>query len=171
MTPDQKTVAIGAGIGVLTMIAAMVGISQVWADTSMPTDIAGRLAYTLKANALAAIPLLVGTITVGNNRFLSEAIDPMLQKEDQATLINGRVLDNTLQQYVLFVVGTLALSVSLTPANMPVIAAATIVFIVARFAFWIGYRIHPLYRAFGMAATMYLNIGILAWAGWKIVVA
>ena len=81
------------------------------------------------------------------------------------------MLDNTLQQYVLFVVGTLALSVSLAPANMPVIAAATIVFIVARFAFWIGYRIHPLYRAFGMAATMYLNIGILAWVGWKIATA
>ena len=50
------------------------------------------------------------------------------------------VLDNTLQQYVLFVIGTLALSVSLAPGQIKVIAAATIVFIVARFAFWIGYR-------------------------------
>ena len=171
MTPDQKTVAIGAGTGVLTMIAAVTGISQIWADTSTLTDIAGRLGYALRANAFAAIPLMVGTITVGNNRFLSEAIDPMLQKEDQATLINGRVLDNTLQQYVLFVIATMALSVSLAPAQINVIAAATIVFIVARFAFWIGYRIHPLYRAFGMAATMYLNIGMLAWAGWKIATA
>ena len=168
MTPDQKTVAIGAGTGVLTMIAALTGISQIWADTSALTDLGGRLGYALKANAFAAIPLMVGTITVGNNRFLSEAIDPTLHKEDQATLINGRVLDNTLQQYVLFVIATMALSVSLAPAEIKVIAAATIVFIVARFAFWIGYRIHPLYRAFGMASTMYLNIGMLAWAGWKI---
>jgi hypothetical protein len=168
MTPDQKTVAIGAGSGVLAMIAAIAGISQIWADTSALTDIASRLGYALKANAFAAIPLMVGTITVGNNRFLSEAIDPTLHKEDQATLINGRVLDNTLQQYVLFVIATMALSVSLAPAHIKVIAAATIVFIVTRFAFWIGYRIHPLYRAFGMASTMYLNIGMLAWAGWKI---
>ena len=171
MSPDQKTVAIGAGSGVLAMVVSIAAISQIWADTSGLTDVAGRLAYALKANALAAIPLLVGTITVGNNRFLSEAIDPTLHKEDQATLINGRVLDNTLQQYVLFAIGTMALSVILAPAQMKVIAAATIVFIVARFAFWIGYRIHPLYRAFGMAATMYLNIGILAWAGWKIATA
>lgn len=171
MTRDQKTVAIGAGSGALTMIAAIVGISQIWTDTSGLTDVSSRLAYALKASALAAIPLLVGTITVGNNRFLSEAIDPTLHKEDEATLINGRVLDNTLQQYVLFVIGTLALSVSLAPGQMTCIAAATIVFIVARFAFWIGYRIHPLYRAFGMAATMYLNFGILAWVGWKIAVA
>ena len=132
MTPDQKTVAIGAGTGVLAMIAAVTGISQIWADTSALTDLAGRLGYALKANAFAAIPLMVGTITVGNNRFLSEAIDPTLHKEDQATLINGRVLDNTLQQYVLFVIATMALSVSLAPAQIKVIAAATIVFIVAR---------------------------------------
>jgi hypothetical protein len=167
VTPEQKTVAIGAASGVLTMAAATFAIAQIWADTSVLTDVGSRLAYALKANALAAIPLLVGIVTVANDRFLSEAIDPTLHKEDQATLINGRVLDNTLQQYVLFVIGTLALSVSLPPSQIKVIAAATIVFIVARFAFWIGYRIHPLYRAFGMAATMYLNIGILAWAGWN----
>jgi hypothetical protein len=38
---------------------------------------------------------------------------------------------------------------------MRLIPAATIVFIVVRLAFWIGYRIHPLYRAFGMAATFW----------------
>jgi len=130
--------------------------------------VASRLAFALKANAFAALPLLVGMITVGNNRFLSEAIDPTLQKEDAATVVNGRVLDNTLQQYVAFLVGTLALSTTLDAGHMKVIAAAACVFIVARFAFWFGYRIHPLYRAFGMAATMYLNFGILAWAGWNI---
>ncbi len=50
---------------------------------------------------------------------------------------------------------------------MRVIAAATVVYVVARIAFWIGYRIHPIYRAFGMAATGYLNVGILAFAIWK----
>jgi hypothetical protein len=47
---------------------------------------------------------------------------------------------------------------------MRVIPAAALVFVVARIAFWVGYRIHPLYRAFGMAATGYLNVGILACA-------
>jgi hypothetical protein len=64
-------------------------------------------------------------------------------------------------------VATTALSVNLTSETMRLIPAATIVFIVARLAFWIGYRIHPLYRAFGMAATGYLNVGLLAFALWK----
>jgi hypothetical protein len=84
-----------------------------------------------------------------------------------ATQINGRVVDNTLQQFVLFLVATTALSVNLTPAQMRIIPAAAMVFVMARAAFWIGYSIHPLYRAFGMAATGYLNVGLLGFALWK----
>jgi uncharacterized membrane protein YecN with MAPEG domain len=39
--------------------------------------------------------------------------------------------------------------------------ACAIVFIVARFAFWLGYRISPLYRAPGMSATAYMNLGMI----------
>jgi len=168
VTQDQKIVAIGAGSGVAAMVAAVAGIYQVWPANPGLTDVGARLAFALQANAFAVLPLLVGVIFVGNNRFLSEAIDPTLHKEDLATQINGRVLENTLQQYVLFLIGTLALSVNLAPDQMKVIPAAAVVFVVARVAFWIGYRIRPLYRAFGMAATVYLNIGILAFALWKI---
>jgi hypothetical protein len=107
-------------------------------------------------------------MAVGNNRFLTEAIDPTLAKEDRATQINGRVVDNTLQQFVVFFVATMALSVNLTPAQMRIIPAATIVFVAARAAFWFGYRIHPLYRAPGMAATGYLNVGLLGFALWQL---
>jgi MAPEG family len=87
---------------------------------------------------------------------------------DGTTQINGRVVENTLQQYVLFLIGTLSLSVNLAPEQLPIIAAATTVFVLARIAFWIGYRIDPLYRAFGMAATLYLNLAQLGFSLWKI---
>jgi hypothetical protein len=98
---------------------------------------------------------------------LSEAIDPLLHKEDLRTQINSRVVENTLQQFLIFLVGTLALATNLSPEQMRVIPASIVVFIVARLAFWIGYRIHLLYRAFGMAATECLNVSILAAALWK----
>ncbi len=167
MTRDQKIVAVGAASGVATMIVAMYGIYQVWPTTGALAATAERLAYTLQLDAIAALPLLLGVIVVGNNRFSSEAIDPTLHKESLATVINGRVVENTLQQLVLFLIGTLALSVALAPEQMRVIPAAVVVFLVARIAFWIGYRIHPLYRAFGMAATGYLNVGLLGFATWK----
>ena len=153
MIRDQKIVGIGAASGVAAMIVAIAGTYQLWPSSPSLVDISSRLAYAVQANAFAVIPLLAGIITVGNNRFLSEAIDPTLRKEDAATQINGRVVDNTLQQFVLFLVATTALSVNLTAAEMRIIPSAVIVFFAARLAFWVGYRTHPLYRAFGMAAT------------------
>jgi len=167
MTRDQKVVGVGAVSGVIAMIAAVMGIYHLWPATAGLADISSRLAYTLQADIFSVLPLLVGIVVVGNSRFLSEAIDPTLHKEDLGMEINGRVVENTLQQWVLFLVGTLALSVNLAAEQMRLIPAAVVVFIVARIAFWVGYRIHPLYRAFGMAATGYLNIGIIAFAFWK----
>ena len=143
MTRDQKIVAVGAASGVAAMVVATAGIYQLWPTHSNFADVGSRLAYTLQADAFAIVPLLIGIMAIGNNRFLTEAIDPTLHKEDQKTEINGRVVENTLQQYLLFLVGTLALSVNLTAAQMRVISAATLVFVVARITFWIGYRIHP----------------------------
>jgi hypothetical protein len=167
MTREQKIVGAGAASGIAAMIAAISAIYHLWPVNSTLTDSGSRLAYALQANAFAVLPLLIGIMAVGNGRFLSEAIDPTLNKEDQATKVNGRVVDNTLQQFVLFLTGTLALSVNLTANQMRAIPAAIVVFIVARIAFWVGYRIDPLYRAFGMAATGYLNLGLVAFAIWK----
>jgi len=168
MTRDQRVVALGAASGVIAMLASVTAIFRFWPVDPGLTDSGARIAYTLQADVFAALPLLIGVMAVGNNRFFSEAIDPTLQKEDPATQINGRVVENTQQQFLLFLVGTLALSTRLAADQMRVIPAAAIVFVAARILFWIGYRIHPLYRAFGMAATGYLNVGIIGFALWGV---
>jgi uncharacterized MAPEG superfamily protein len=103
---------------------------------------------------------------VGNARFLGEAIDPTRGAGDRAMIVDGRAADNTTQQFLLFMAGLLALAASLEPGRMGVIRAAAIVFVAARLVFWIGYRIHPLYRAPGFASTAYLNLGLLLAALW-----
>jgi hypothetical protein len=57
MTREQKIVAIGSASGVVTMIAAVVGIYQIWPTNPSLADAASRLAYTVQANAFAVIPL------------------------------------------------------------------------------------------------------------------
>jgi hypothetical protein len=167
MSRDQKIVAIGAASGVATMLLAM------WVLTTMvlpvPTGMeamADRLAYALRWDALAALPLFLMVAAIGNARALGPAIDPTLGAEDRKMVINGRVADNTTQQYLLFLAGSLGVAASVRPAWLPVVGAATIVFVVARLVFWIGYRLHPLYRAPGFAATAYLNLGLLVGALW-----
>ena len=56
---------------------------------------------------------------------------------------------------------TLALSTIVPLQHLQVIWACVIVFVVARAAFWIGYRLNPLYRAPGMSATGYMNLGMI----------
>lgn len=167
MTRDQKIVAVGAASGVATMALAMWLLSTRLLPAPAGIESVGdRLGYALRWAAVAALPLFAMIAAIGNARALGPAIDPIRGLEDKAMIVNGRVADNTLQQYVLFLVGALALAASLSPARLPVIAAAAIVFVVARIAFWIGYRIDPLYRAFGFAATAYLNLGLLLAALW-----
>jgi uncharacterized MAPEG superfamily protein len=103
---------------------------------------------------------------VGNARFLGGAIDPTRGAEDKSMIVDGRAADNTTQQFLLFAAGSLGLAASLAPQQMGVIRAAAIVFVAARIVFWIGYRIHPLYRAPGFSSTAYLNLGLLLASVW-----
>jgi uncharacterized membrane protein YecN with MAPEG domain len=83
--------------------------------------------------------------------------------------IDGRVVDNTLQQNFVFALATLAASTLLPPDSLQLVWACTIVFVVARSVFWLGYRLNPLYRAPGMSATAYMNLGLILYVLYRLV--
>ena len=158
MTKDQKTVAIGALSGIISMIVLVWLLSEAIPAPALPGTPGDRLAYALPWAVVAVLPFFAMIIAVGNARFLSEAIDPTVGKEDQKIVINGRVAENTLQQYVCFLAALLALAVMLPADRLSFVPAVAIIFFIARIVFWIGYRIHPLYRAPGFSSTAYMNI-------------
>lgn len=170
MKPEQKIVAVGAAFGVLSMLASMALLPSVSPALPVVADSGERLAFAAKWVALGAAPLFFAIASVGNARFKSEAIDPTAGKESRTMIINGRVADNTLQQYALYTAGSFAVAAGARGDELGFVVAAAIVFVVARVAFWIGYRIHPLYRAAGMAATSYLAVvlfGLATWMAWR----
>lgn len=170
MTKDQKIVAVGASSGLATMIILLTILSRVAPALEIDAGAGERLAFASKWIALGALPLALAIASVGNARFHSQAIDPTAGKECRAMIINGRMVDNTVQQYLLFIVASLALAASLAGDKLGVIAAAAIVFVIARMVFWIGYRIRPVYRAAGFASTFYLNVILFGYAlflGWR----
>lgn len=161
MNREQKIVAAGALSGVAAML-----LSTWLLYTVLPAPLAVRsqpdaVLYALRWLPLTALPLLAMIVAVGNARAMGPAIDPTLGNEDQAMRINIRVAGNTLEQCVLFAAGSLGLAAGIDPADVRVVGAAAIVFVAARIAFWIGYRIDPLYRAAGFAGTAYLNFGLI----------
>ena len=158
MTNDQKKVAIGAVSGIVGMVLLVWLISTYMPQPEVIDAPGNRLAYAVRWSVVAVLPLFAMLVAVGNARFLSEAIDPTLGKESQKMVVDGRVADNTLQQFVCFLVGITALSVSVPIGWISVIPAVAITFVICRLVFWIGYRIHPLYRAPGFSSTAYMNL-------------
>ena len=160
MNREQKIVATGALSGAAAMLLSTWLLYTVLPSPQV-TSQSDAVLYALRWLPLAALPLLAAIVAVGNARALGPAIDPTLGNEDRALRITLRVAGNTLEQFVLFAAGSLGLAASIDPAQAKIVGAAAVVFVAARIAFWIGYRIHPLYRAPGFAATAYLNIGLL----------
>lgn len=161
MKPEQKVVAVGAASGVLAMALSVWILTKVLPAPTIDDVAAQRMAYALHANIVAIVPFFVMLATVGNSRFLGDAIDPTRHAESRSIEIDGRVAENTLQQNFVFAVATLALSTVVPLHNLQVVWACAIVFVVARSVFWLGYRINPLYRAPGMSATAYMNLGMI----------
>lgn len=157
ITNGQKVVALGAVSGVVLMALFVYGMYQ--RLPNIPQS--GSIAFVLQMNLIAAMPLFLMIAMVGNARFRSEAIDPTVHAESRAMEIDGRVVENTLEQNFLFLVATLALATVLPIGAGKIFVALTAAFVVARLAFWIGYRRNPLLRAPGMAATSYMNLGII----------
>ena len=115
MTRDQKKVAIGAASGIASMLVAMWLLHEFLPRPSVGTSVEGRLAYALGWCAFAALPLFVMLAAIGNARFTTRAIDPTLGKETPAMVVDARVASNTLEQFLLFFVASLALAVNLPP--------------------------------------------------------
>jgi hypothetical protein len=169
MRPEQKVVAIGAASGIVAMMLAVWILTLALPAPRIADELGARLAYALGANVFALLPFFVMLITVGNSRFLSEAIDPTRHAESRSMEIDGRVADNTLQQNFVFAVASLALSAMVPLAYLQVVWACAIWFVTARALFWLGYRINPLYRAPGMSGTAYMNLFLILYVLYRLV--
>jgi len=170
MKKEQKIVAAGASTGIVAMVAMLVLLPAIMPVLPVAADAGDRLGFAAKWIALAAAPLIAAIGAVGNARFASDAIDPTAKLESRETVIDGRVADNTTQQFLLFGAAALSVAAASRGDQLGLVAAAALIFVICRFAFWIGYRVHPLYRAFGFSSTFYLNLvlfGVAAWRTWS----
>ena len=132
-----------------------------------------RLAFAIKCAAMATLfCLLSGIEAVSHERLQGEAFDPLTGKESRRLKINQRYLQNTVEQWLLFVPGLLGLAIYCSDADaMRAVGATTIVWIISRAAFWIGYHQGSLYRVFGlvgMAQSMLVLLYVCARFGFEL---
>ena len=136
-------------------------------------DLVSRLAFAIKCCCVAVLLcFLTGIEAVAHERLSSPAIDPLAGHESRQMKINLHYLQNTLEQLLLFIPGLLALAAYCADGQaMRAVVAATIVWIVSRMAFWIGYHRGSRYRGaglVGMVQSMLVLLYVCARFGYDI---
>jgi hypothetical protein len=126
----------------------------------LPHPRAGEpLPVALACSAIAALlTLVLGVEAIAHERLFTAAIDPLAGVETPRMRVNFRYLSNTVEQFIVFAVGLCALSAYATPRLLVIV---TIVWVVARWAFWIGYHRSPLLRAAGAPGMLQSMIVLL----------
>src|SRR5215510_14378115 len=66
MTPEQRIVAVGAASGVVGMAVAVWALTEAMPAPLIVDSPAERVAYALRSNVLALVPLFVMLMAVGN---------------------------------------------------------------------------------------------------------
>ncbi|MFZ2887042.1 MAG: MAPEG family protein [Minisyncoccia bacterium] len=169
MKAEQRVVMVGALAGIIGMLGLVSLLTLFVIPEPQIIDTLGdRIAYALGANVFAMLPLFLMFITIGNERFLSEAIDPLRHAENRTMEINARVSQNTLEQNFVFLIGSLALSTLVPFELLRIVWACAATFVVGRFLFWAGYHMHPLYRAPGLSSVAYMNLFIILYVLYRI---
>jgi hypothetical protein len=163
---------------VVVMTAAVFSAVAIWemafrVPLSVPAFVTNGGEVVASSIALASVlTLLLMIESVAHERLVSDSFNPLAQGESRRLEINQRVLQNTLEQLPLFGVGV-AMICWLYPLEeaFRAVLAATIVWVLSRWAFWIGYHIGPQHRIAGLvgsAQSMIVLLGTLALLGWRL---
>lgn len=132
-------------------------------------DAGARMIVALKCVALATLFSLVGGVeAVAHERLQGDAFDPLAGHQTKRLRVNLRYLQNTLEQIVIFAVGLFGLAIYLADGSaMRAVPATTIVWILNRFAFWIGYHRSAAMRGLG-APSMAIGLILLLYVAARI---
>lgn len=132
-------------------------------------SLAARMLVALKCLALATLFCLVaGVESIAHERLQSPAFDPLAGHETRRLRVNLRYLQNTLEQIIVFGVGLFGLAAYLTDGSaMRAVAAVTVIWILNRFAFWIGYHRSAAMRGLG-APSMAVSLIVLLYVAARI---
>jgi hypothetical protein len=156
VTPEQRRTTL-SGIAVSAPLTLLLWWF-LWKYLPEPIG-ADRLRVAIQCCAIAALfALVAGVEAVAHERLFTAAIDPLAGVETRRMRVNFRYLSNTLEQYIVFASGLLALSIY---ASAKILVIVTIVWVLARWAFWIGYHKSPLMRGVGAPGMMQSMIVLL----------
>lgn len=159
-TPQQRrTLVAGVAAGTIATAALWLGLLSYLPPPATANSFVTALGCAAIAALLALVP---GVEAVAHERLVTLAIDPLAGAETERMRVNQRYLANTVEQFIVFAAGLLLLSFYAPPRILMIIS---IVWVLARWAFWLGYHRSPLLRGFG-APGMAQSLIVLLYAAY-----
>jgi hypothetical protein len=156
----QRTLGI-AGIAVASLLALglWLGIDFLMPPLPGMDSLGARMLLTLKCCCVAVLFCLVtGVEAVAHERLTSPAFDPLAGFVTHRLRVNQRYLQNTVEQIIVLGASLFGLAAySPDGSAMRAVVATTVVWIIARVAFWLGYHRSAALRGLGapgMAISM-----------------
>ena len=166
----QRRSALGA-IAAATMVFGLIwfGIYHLAPPLGGMETLASRMVFALKCVAVATVFCLVaGVEAVAHERLQSSAFDPLAPYAERRMAVNQRYLQNTLEQLIVFAVAMFGLAAYLKGGEaMRAVLATTVVWILSRFVFWIGYHRSAALRGLGAPGMMASMLALL-YVVWRI---
>ena len=164
-------IAIGAAMPVALLL--WLGIAYLSPPLAGIDSLGSRMLFALKCFCLAVLFCLVtGVEAVAHERLSSPAFDPLAGFETRRMRVNQRYLQNTLEQTLVFAAALFGLAVYCPDGSaMRTVVATTVVWILARFAFWIGYHRSAAMRGLGapgMALSLIVLLYVIGRIGYEV---
>ena len=167
---ERKTGMAAIAVSIAVSLVLWIAMYRFLPPLAGMGDLDARMVIALKCLAVATLFALVGGVeAIAHERLQSAAFDPLAGHKTKRLRVNLRYLQNTLEQTVIFAVGLFGLAAYLTSGeSMRAVPATTIIWILNRFAFWIGYHRSAAMRGLGapsMAVSLIMLLYVVARVG------
>lgn len=147
----------------LFSLAFFLGGKLVWHWVPEDWSVAERMALVVKDSVFALLPGVIGICIVAAQRLDPNMWVGRTAKPNSALDINTKFILNTFEQYIAFFVAQAGLALYCPPEEARSLVLLTILFVLGRILFWVGYHKNPYLRAFGFGITFYPTVAAFAW--------
>jgi hypothetical protein len=166
---ERKSGIMVIAASILVSLIVFFGLEHLLPPLAGMESVGARMVVALKCLAVATLFCFVAGIeAVAHERLQSAAFDPLAGSETKRLRVNLRYLQNTLEQLIVFAVGLFGLALYRTDGSaMRALPAVTVIWILNRFAFWIGYHKSAAMRGLG-APSMAVGLIMLLYVAARI---
>ena len=159
----RRSTLVSIAVGTVTWVVAFGVGWALWPAGPQLASAGDRLGFAAQLLApIAVIALLM--VSACFRIFDTEgAENPLGNAESPAWRIHQRVLQNTVEQALIFVPALLALASRIDPGDTRMLPLLVTLWCAGRLLFWIGYRVKPVLRGPGFEWTLYTSVVALGW--------